>query len=268
MPITKISGGILGQDGQTLSLTQGFQDSAESPDLLRTTQLAKEQERHALFMGMGDGLALENAGLISRNNSSDRLKIETERKERDKKAYERALELMSKRLSAIQAEMFDLEEKIADSRVIIAGNQNDIDFIRSLDTDNLISTNGVLREDVNALLKKHGYHDLNGKSEEDIRHMLTAIEVQAIEQNDREQDKIDDWLGRHADLRRDAQDIVKGQNSDSHQSWVDGLANRDPELLARNRLQAVAIEDTNTQAEATEALVEVKLDLGTNEFSF
>ena len=258
----------MGQNDQTFSLTQGFQDSAENPDLLRTTQLAKEQERHALFMGMGDGLALENAGLMSRNNSSDRLKMETERKERDKKAYERALELMSKHLNAIQTEMFDLEEKIAGSRIIIAENQSDIDFIRSIDTDNLYSADGDLRDDVSAFLKKHGYDDLDGKSEEDIRHMLLAIEVLAIEQNDIEQDKIDGWLDRHADLRRDAQDIVNRQNSDSHQSWADGLANRDPELLARNRLQAVAIEDTNTQTEATEALVEVKLDLGTNEFSF
>lgn len=258
----------MGQDDQTFSLTRGFQDSAESPDILRTTVLAKDQEQHALFMGMGDGLALENAGLMSRNNSSGKIAIEAERKKRNKQAYERALELMSQKLNDIQNEMFELEQKIANSRMIIADNQSDIDFIRSLDTDNLYSANGDIRDDVSALLKKHGYDDLQGKLEEDIRHMLTAIEVQAIEQNDREQYKIDGWLNRHADLRRDAQDIVKGQNSDNHQSWADGLANRDPELLARNRLQAVAIEDTNTQAEATEALVEVKLDLGTNEFSF
>jgi len=62
-----------------------------------------------------------------------------------------------------------------DSRVIIAGNQSDIDFIRSLDTDNLYGENGDLRDDVSILLSKHGYDDLQGKSVEDIRHMLKGI---------------------------------------------------------------------------------------------
>ena len=258
----------MGQDGQTFSLTKGFQDNADSPDLLRTTELAKEAERHALLMGMGEGLALESAGMMARNNSSGRLAVETERKKRDKQAYERALELMSKRLNDIQDEMFQIEGNIAATRLIIESNQSDICFIRSLDTQTLYDANDNVRDDVNVLLAKHGYNVSEDMSEDDLRHILTVIEVLAIEQNDIEQDKIDGWLDRHADLRRDAQDIVNRQNSDSHQSWADGLANRDPELLARNRLQAVAIEDTNTQTEATEALVEVKLDLGTNEFSF
>lgn len=228
----------MGQDGQTFSLSEGFQRSAESPDLLRTTELSKEHERHAMFMGMGDGLALENAGQISRNNKSDRLASETERKKRKKHAYERALELMSARLNDIQNEMIELEQNIADSRLIIADNDGDIDFIRSLDTDTLYGEDGELRGDVSGLLKKHGYDDLDGKSEDDIRHMLTAIEVQAIEQNEVEADKIEGWLDRHSELRQDAQDAVQDNTSNPHQSWANDLTDRDPEVLARTRLDA------------------------------
>lgn len=256
----------MGQDGQTFSLSECFQHSAESPDLLRTTELSKEHEQHVLFMGMGDGLALENAGLMSRNNTSDRLKVETERKKRDKHAYERALELMSRRLNDIQNEMIEIEQNIADSRLIIAGNESDIDFIRSLDTDTLYCEDGELRADVSGLLKKHGYDDLDGKSEADIRHIITTIEVQAIEKNDVERDKIEAWQDRHGALRREAQEVVRGHSSETHQTWANDLASRDPEILARTRLSAMGDNRDDLADGAKTEVLDAKIEIETQGF--
>ena len=171
-------------------------------------------------------------------------------------------------LNDIQTEMIDLETKIADSSVIIANNITDIDFIRSLDTDTLYGTDGGVRDDVSALLKKHGYEDLEGMSENDIRHILTVIEVQAIEQNIAEQDKITGWLDRHGKLRGQARDIADASPSSDQRQDASDIASRDPEQLARDRMQAVTAQNHAPQETVTEAFVEVKKDLGTQNFSF
>ena len=129
----------MGQDGETFSLTQGFRDKADNPDLLRTTETARDNEQQTFLMGMGDGLVLQNSGRIALSNASDKAVIEAERKERDKQAYQRALELVSQRLNDIQTEI-EVSAKLAlgDGLFEIAvrrSDHSDIDgnFFRSAD---------------------------------------------------------------------------------------------------------------------------------------
>ena len=249
------------------TLRDGFQKSVGSPDLHVTTALAKSQESDTLFLGMGDGADLVSAGRIARNNASDKSAIETDRKKRNKEALERAIRLISDRLNQIETEMIDLETKIADSSEIIANNQADIDFIRGLDTDNLYDADGKLNGDTSAFLGKHGYN-LEGKSVEEIRHMLTEIEVAAIEQNDTEENKIDSWLNRHEHLRRESHNISKDSPSSDQRQRGAGIADRDPELLARKAIEAYSGNAVEVAEESEIAVVEAKVSTETQEFSF
>jgi|GEM_PF-5056365 len=248
-------------------LTDTFYQNADSPDLNVSTDVAKTQEHKAILMGMGDGEALIDSGTMAKNNASSNLAINTENKKRNKDAIDRALlESIAKTLNGIETEMNDLEAKIASSREIIADNNADIDFIRTLDTGNLYDVNGDLRGDVTALLKKNGYDDLEGKSEDGLRHIITAIEVQAIEQNDIEANNIEGWLQRHRKLRLQAVGAAKDGSAYQKQRASD-LSGRDPEQLARDRLEAVSNKSENLDAVKAD-LVKVKLDIGTSDFSF
>lgn len=225
--------------GVMTKLTDSFYQNADGSDLNITTESAKSEDHKALLMGMGDGEALINSGMMAKNNAANNLAINAENKKRNKDAIDRALlESITETLNGIETEMKGLEVKIANSREIIADNNADIDFIRTLDTNNLYDANGDLRGDVTAFLKKHGYDDLDGKSEDDLRHIITAIEVQAIEQNDIEASKIDGWLDRHGRLRQQAVSTANDGSADQKQRASD-LAGRDPEQLARDRLEAM-----------------------------
>lgn len=228
---------------------------------------AKVRERDALFLGMGDGSALETAGLRARNNAADKLAIETDRKKRNQKAVERAIELIAGRLNKIEDEMIGLENKIADSREIIANNNADIEFIRSLDTDNLYGADGKLDEDVTAFLARHGYDDLDGKSEYDIRHMLTEIEINAIEQNEVEDKKINGWLERHEHLRGEADKVSGYSPSNDQRQRGTNIANRDPEQLARDRINALPVNDKIADANM-EAESQVEQQVASTGFNF
>lgn len=249
-------------------LTDSFYQNADSSDLNVTTDVAKTQEHDALLMGMGDGEALINSGTIAKNNASSNLTINAETKKRNKDAVDRALlESITKTLNGIETEMKGLEVKIANSREIISDNNADIDFIRTLDTDNLYDANGDLRGDVTALLKKHGYDDLEGKSEDDLRHMITAIEVQAIEQNDIEANNIEGWLERHGQLRQQAVSAAKDGSTDQKQR-ASNLAGRDPEQLARDRLEAM-VENKSDIADSSKNLETVaETQVMSTEFGF
>lgn len=239
--------------GVMTKLTDSFYQNADSSDLNVTTDVAKAQEHKALLMGMGDGEALIVSGTMAKNNAANNLAINTENKKRNKDAIDRALlESITKSLNGIETEMNGLEVKIANSREIIATNNSDIDFIRTLDTDNLYDANGNLRGDVTAFLKKHGYDDLEGKSEDDLRHIITAIEVQAIEQNDIEASNIEGWLDRHGQLRQQAVGAAKDGSADQRQRASD-LAGRDPEQLARQRMEAMVENKADVNEAASKA---------------
>jgi hypothetical protein len=244
------------------SLSGGFARSADGSDLNTTTDTAKVLDEHTMLLGMGDGADLESAGLMAKNNAADKAAIATEEKKRNKRTVDRALlNSITQTLNGIEAEMHGLEEKIANSRQIIADNNTDIEFIRSLDTDSLYDASGNLRTDVTAFLKKRGYNDLDGKSEDDLRHMITAIEVRIIDQNENEHHNIDGWLDRHGQLRQQSHDAVKDGASEKQRHHADELAKRDPEYQARLRMEAMAENknDIADFAKDNEAVVETQI---------
>ncbi|PHR60974.1 MAG: hypothetical protein COA43_04845 [Robiginitomaculum sp.] len=249
-------------------LTDSFYQNADGSDLNITTDASKLLEREALLMGMGDGEALIDSGTMAKNNAASNLAINTETKKRNKDAIDRALlESITRTLNGIETEMKGLEVKIANSREIIADNNSDIDFIRTLDTDNLYDANGDLRGDVTTFLKKHGYDDLDDKSEDDLRHIITAIEVQAIEQNDIEASNIEGWLERHGQLRQQAVGAAQDGSADQKQRASD-LAGRDPEQLARDRLDAM-VENKSDIADSSKNLETVaETQVMSTEFGF
>jgi len=209
----------------------------------------KAQERIAHDLGMGDIETLEAAGLMARNNAAHKTGSTVDAKRKDKRKFDQLLDILSQSLISLENELLNLENKIADARETISNNLTDIDYIRSLDADELYGPDGKLKADVKAFLKKHGYDDVEDKSAEDICHILTAIEVRALEDNDAQRDKIANWTDRHAALRKQAKDMMQDDMSDAHKQQAQDLSQRDPEQLARERLDAlekVDIEKSET----------------------
>jgi len=229
----------LSKETELYSLTEQFRHHADTPDLSRSKAALKAQERIAYDLGMGDVETLESAGLMARNNAAHKTGSTLDEKRKDKRKFDQLLDILSQSLISLENELLDLENKIADARETISNNLTDIDYIRSLDADELYGPDGQLKEDVKTFLKKHGYDDLDDKTAEDICHMLTAIEVRALEDNDAKRDKIANWTDRHAALRAKAKDMVHDDMSDAHKQQAQHLSQRDPEQLARERLEAL-----------------------------
>jgi len=250
------------------SLQDSFKQAIDGSDMMATTLRAENQEQHALFLGMGDAADLQSAGLMAKNNASDKLAIEMERKKRNKDAVDRALlDSVNKRLDDIEAEMSDLERKIADSRNIIDANRDDIAFIRSLDTVSLYNADGSLRTDVDNFLGEHSYTHLEDKSESDIRHILTTIEVRAIEENENEESKIHGWTERHDHLRNEAKDITNDISTPEIEERLNSITARDPEILARQRMEAMENGQTEIAQEAQTQVATSKFAIESSSFS-
>jgi len=184
----------------------------DNPDLNITTENAELREQTAFQLGMGDAEALAGSGLIARSNAAlnvlEQIKI---RKDKDSKFEAAILEQLRQSLNDIGVEMDWLEDQISIEEKAIQHNNREIDFIRTLDEDNIYGADGKLRDDVSELLKKNGYDDLDGKSPDEIMHMLTIIETKLHGDNIIRIDRIDDYQDRHAHLREKARQFGENQ---------------------------------------------------------
>jgi len=206
---------------------------------------------------------------MARNNAAHKTESTQDAKRKNKRKFEQVLDALSQSLRSLENELLDLENKIADAHDAISNNIADIDFIRSLNADALYGPDGKLKADVKTLLKKHGYDDVEDKSAEDICHILTAIEVRALEDNEAKRDKIANWTDRHAALRQQAKDMMHDGTSDTHKQQAQYLSQRDPEQLARERLEVLEKQnDANAENAISKAEVDIRADSISQGFSF
>lgn len=110
-------------------------------------------------------------------------------------------EQLRQSLNDIHAEIQWLDEQIKVEEKIIQANNSDIDFIRTLDEDNIMDADGKPRQDVKALLKKHGYDDVDGMDIADILLITQIIETDLHSDNIERKTRISDYQDRHAVLR-------------------------------------------------------------------
>ena len=181
----------------------------DAPDLLNTTNAAKDKDKIAFELGMGDDTDLVSAGLQAKSNAALHSLGETfERRRKSDTLADLVRERALEALHAINEELDWLDKQIAIESQAIAENTQVIDFIQSLDESNVMGEDGQVRDDVRALLEEHGYNDLDGKDAAEIMIMLREIEIKLHEDNRIRQERIDDYEDRHGDLRRRAGEIA------------------------------------------------------------
>jgi len=240
----------------TKSLIDGFNKSVESKDLLATTIIAKEREAIAHNLGMGDGADLESSGLMARSNSAvANLNNLQSRKDKDKRFEDLIYEQMRKSLEAINAEMDWLEDQIKIEETAIQQNNSDIDFIRTLDEDNIMGADGKLREDVNALLKKHGHSDTGDLAADEVMLILQAIETDLHNDNIIRQDRIDVYQARHSQLRSmagDMMDRLPDVATPELREEIEATASRQPYEVNYRVMKEAKIEQVADAIEAVE----------------
>ena len=146
-------------------------------------------------------MARSNAAVANLNNLQNR-------KDKDKRFEDLIYEQMRQSLEAINAEMDWLEGQIKIEEGAIQENNGDIDFIRTLDEDNVMGENGQPREDVAALLRKHGHDNIDGLDATEIMHLLQIVETDLHNDNIIRQDRINSYQKRHSDLRDMAGDML------------------------------------------------------------
>lgn len=221
-----------------------FTDAA---DLMKTTKTGRDLDRHAFNLGMGDASALESAGLMARSNAAvammDNIKGQ---KDRDKRFEDLAYEQIRQSLNDIQAEIQWLDEHIKIEEKAIQTNNTDIDFLRTLDEDNIMGPDGKPREDVKALLKKHGYENVDSMGVADIMLITQTIETDLHNDNIVRKGRIGDYQGRHGELRETAQRFQHSLPDDAPedvQQQVADLASREPYAVNFRAMKDAGTED-------------------------
>ena len=238
-----------------MSLIDGFSKSAEGEGLRATTIVAREREAIAYNLGMGDKADLESSGLMARSNAAvANLNNLQSKKDKDKRFEDMIFEQMRQSLEAINAEMDWLESQIKVEETAIQENNSDIDFIRTLNEDNIMGANGKLHEDVNALLKKHGYSDASDLAADEVMLILQAIETDLHNDNIIRLDRIDDYQARHGELRDMADDMLNKlpeATSPELREEIESTASRQPYEVNYRAMKEVQFEAT---AEAIEQI--------------
>lgn len=171
---------------------------------------AAATDRDAFQLGMQSPEALLNSGLIAKSNAAVTMLDDLlSRKARDK-SFDNALHMqMIAALNDISAEMDWLDEQIRLEVEAIAGNTLQLDFIATLDESNMMTADGSVRDDVQSLLSRHGYDDVEGLEAAEVMLIVQAIEHDLHNDNTARQDRIEDYETRHGELRdrvRDYQD--------------------------------------------------------------
>ncbi len=250
-------------------LTGGFKQSVDSLDLHVTTDIAKDLEHMAFNLGMGDGAALEASGMMARSNAAvANLNNLQSRKEKDKRLEDLIHNQMIKSLNAIGAEMDWLEEQIRTEEKAIQHNNAEINFIRTLNEDNIMGADGKLRDDVKTLLKKHGRNNFNGKDPDEIMHMLEAIETNLHGDNIERESRIESYQKRHGALREHAGQIVDSATGVAKEQAQE-LAAREPYEVNYRTMKEAHTAENKELAEVAEAqTVEVRNDIATQGFEF
>jgi len=251
------------------NLTGGFKQSASSPDLRVTTDIAKDLERTAFNLGMGDGAALEASGIMARSNAAiANLNNLHSRKEKDKRLEDLIYNQMLISLNAISAEMDWLEEQIEFEEKFIQKNNTDIDFIRSLNEGNIMDADGAPRSDVQAFLKKHGYNNTDDLALDEVQLILQTVETDLHNDNIIREGRIESYQERHGELREHSGEIAKHATG-AEKERAQKFAEREP-YQVKSRLVADAHTTENKDlAEVAELqTVEVRNDIATQEFGF
>lgn len=193
-----------------------FSDVANAPDHLKTTLKGKDIEHTAFQLGQGDAADLVEAGLMPKSNAAialqDSLK---ERAERKKRFEDMVYEQVRKALDNIHAEMEWIDEQIKAEEKAIQSNNTDIDFIRTLNEDNILNANGEVRDDVKALLTKHGYSDIDGLDVAEIMLITQTIETDLHNDNIERKARISDYQERRETLRTTAQEAIENLPDDT-----------------------------------------------------
>lgn len=238
-----------------------FTDAA---DLMKTTKISRELDRHAFNLGMGDTSDLESAGLMARSNAAaammDKIKGQ---KDRDKRFEDLIYEQIRQSLNDIQAEIQWLDEQIKVEEKAIQYNYTDIDFLRRLDEHNIMDADGKPRDDVKALLKKHGYENVDTMDVADILLITQTIETDLHNDNIIRKGRISDYQVRHGELRETAQrfqDSLPADAPEDVQQHVADLASREPYAVNFRAMKDAATEDiaaaiSDTEIARTQAAV-------------
>lgn len=243
-----------------------FTKAVDAPDLMATTDLAKTAVQDAFNLGTGDATDLESAGLIALSNAAVTvLDNIAERKERDKRLDDFMYEQLRKSLEDIHAEIEWLDEQIKTEEKAIQVNNAEIDFIRTLNEDNILDADGNVRDDVKAILKKHGYDDVDGMEVAEIMLITQAIETELHSDNIERKARIGEYQERVGDLQRSVErfqsDMPDGTPQDIQDS-VREIAEREPyevSFFARKETYLdndVAAETINkVEEKAAEAII-------------
>lgn len=199
-----------------------FSDVANAPDHLKTTLKGKDIEHTAFQLGQGDAADLVDAGLMPKSNAAMAiLESIKDREDRKKRFEDLVYEQIRKALDDIYAEIEWLDEQIKIEEQAIQANNTDIDFIRTLDEDNIMDKNGEVRDEVKALLAKHGYTDVDDMDVTDILLITQTIETDLHNDNIIRKGRIDDYQDRRSVLRSSAQRALDNLPDDIPQDIKD-----------------------------------------------
>lgn len=253
------------------SLTGGFKQSADNVDLRVTTDLTIEKETVALNLGMGDGVELESSGLIARSNAAvANLNDLRNRKDKDKRFADLVYEQIRKSLEDISVEMDWLDKQIKIEETALQQNNTDIDFIRTLDEDNIMDADGNPRDDVAALLKKHGYDDTDNLALDEIQLILHTIETDLHNDNTERQGRIEGYQERHGHLQESVQrfreNMPEGMSDDIKQK-VEALAEREPyEVTFRSEIEAAEVGNADVSETMKNTALENRIESRSTDF--
>jgi len=240
-------------------MKQIFTDAA---DLMNTTKTSRELETHAFNLGMGDTSDLESTGLMARSNAAVAMMDNINgRNKRDKWFEDLVYEQIRQSLNEIHAEIQWLDEQIKVEEKAIQTNNTDIDFIRTLDEDNIMGADGKPRQDVKALLKKYGYDDISKMDVADIMLITQTIETDLHNDNIIRKGRISDYQDRHDVLRDTAkrfQDNLPDDAPDDVRAQVEAItAHQSYEVNYRAMSEAYSenetVAETINEIELTEA---------------
>ena len=134
-----------------------------------------------------------------------------------------------------------------------------------------MGTDGKPRDDVNALLKKHGYSDTDDLAADEVILILQTIETDLHNDNIIRQDRIDGYQARHAELRDMADDIMDNLPevaSPELRAEIEATASRQPYEVNYRAMKETQNIDIEVATEAFESAIEqVQYDNGTEGFT-
>lgn len=238
----------------------------KAADLLNTTIKAKDLEQTAHNLGMGGSEDILNAGLMARSNAAHAL-IENLKSQKDKnKRLENLIfEQMRQSLAALNEEMDWLDGQIKTEQKAIQKNNTDIDFIRII-VDEQDLDDPDKRNQANALLKKHGFDNVEDLDNAEIMHLLQTLETDLHNDNIDRQERIETYQERHSNLRDMASDMSDYATGDLKGDLL-ATANRQPPEV--NAQAAILVSKDQTALKIIEDVaLEQRLATETSEFDF